>query len=233
MFPVQLTLWGKNVGVKQGFLQPLPAAFSPGVVSSLFWDRDMLGPAVKLACISQHPFCCCQKGSITLWLYRCLCTEPLSLHSPDFSSTSATTAWPHRLCLRAAGWHRPVGAGTSHSTGARSCSLLHEWLVQVAAPEQSLDQEGGKVAGMQEDTALAALVWRARAHCSDGWQGTALRWFGWTQDATPGTVLFLHQFLLSGQGANGHQLASASSCSSSPLSCSLDAPDVDGRGTSE
>ena len=48
MFPAQLTLWEKNFGVKQGFLQPLPAASSPGVVSSLFWDRDMLGPAVYL-----------------------------------------------------------------------------------------------------------------------------------------------------------------------------------------
>lgn len=45
--------------------------------------------------------------------------------------------------------------------------------------------------------------------------------------------LFLHQFPLVGQGANGQQLASASSCFSSLPSFSLDTPDLDGRGTSE
>lgn len=86
---------------------------------------------------------------------------------------------------------------------------------------------------MQEDTVLPALVWLAHAHCSNRWQGTVLRWFRWTQDAPAGTVVFSQQFLLAGQGADGHQLASAPCCSSSLPFCSLDAPDLDGRGTSE
>lgn len=118
----------------------------------------MLGLAVKLACISQHPFCFCQKGSITFQVYRCLRTDTISLCSPDFSSTSTITAWPCGLCLSAAGWHRPVGPGTFLSAQAQFCSLLVKWVVQVAVPEQSLDQEGGKVVGMQEDTVLTALM---------------------------------------------------------------------------
>lgn len=138
MFSAQLTIWGKNFGMKQGLLQPALLVLSP----LFFWDRDMLDTAVKLACMSQHPFCRCQKGTITLQLYRCLCTGPLSLHSPDVISTSTITAWTHRLCLRAAGWHRPVGPGTFLSSGAQVSSLLHEWLVQVAAPEQSWTRKG-------------------------------------------------------------------------------------------
>lgn len=51
-----------------------------------------------------------------------------------------------------------MGPGTFLSAQAQFCSLLVKWVVQVAVPEQSLDQEGGKVVGMQEDTVLTALM---------------------------------------------------------------------------
>lgn len=45
MFSAQLTIRGKNFGMKQGLLQPALLVLSP----LFFWDRDMLDTAVKLA----------------------------------------------------------------------------------------------------------------------------------------------------------------------------------------
>lgn len=104
----------------------------------------------------------------------------------------------------------------------QSTVLLHLQLVQVAAPEQSL--EGEEAVGMQQDTLLAVVVWLAPA------QGTAQFRVRWTQAAPPGMVLFLQHSLLPGQEVNGHQLASSSSCSFSLPSYSLD---LGGRGISE
>lgn len=99
MFPAQLTLWGENFGVSSS---PPSCLLSWCCLFSFVWDRDMLGPAVKLACISQHPFCHCQKGSITLRLYGCQCTDT---SAAPLLPLPEPAGW-----MRAAGWHSPVGA---------------------------------------------------------------------------------------------------------------------------